>query len=102
MIFLDQGLDLLGEVLCVGLCRTQAPDVEERVICQQRLLIAIVRAQHLDDLPDVETAADHPCAAGPATKRDAGMQARLGGLLGELLDDYAARTPRTTNLIGDE
>src|SRR5665213_2792651 len=102
MVFLDQCLDLLGEALYVGLCHTQAPDAEKRVICQQRLLIAIVRAQHLDDLPYVEATTDHPRATRPAAERDAGMQPRLRRLLGKLLDHDAARMPRTAGLVSDK
>jgi hypothetical protein len=78
------------------------PVADERVVLTELLFVTRVRAQKLDQLPDIKTASDHPGAARPAAVPDPWEQARFRRLLGELLDDGASRASGATGFLGNE
>jgi uncharacterized protein (DUF433 family) len=95
-------VDLVAELSRVGACRPYVPLGDERMVSRQRRFVACVGVEHLDDLPDVEATSDHPGPAGTPTESHARVQPGLGGLLGQLLDDDAARPTRPPDFIFDE
>lgn len=96
---LDECRDLFWEAVAVGAREAHVALADQGMRRAQPLVVARVRAQQLEDLPGVEPGTDYPRAPRCPAEGDAGEQARLGRLLGKLLDHHAARPARASHLI---